>query len=741
MTTPDERAKQLYIEGSAALAALWDDEAAMCHHDGHPDYHSPRATLGYAGVLLREPTAANVERATRAIRAALATQETREGDAHCGNFRWMLEDEVVTDLNGVEFMLDGLNFLMREYAAVIPPDVADEMREAIRLGLGEIDRLDVHPSYTNIALSDICNSVLGGELLEDDEFVDRGARRLVEWFAFTNLSGAPHEYNSPTYLAVDIARMAFLAEQTSDPDIALRARIAEERLWLHVAAHYHPGLAKLAGPHSRSYFDGWTGAGGFLSLLLWRLLGDDALRAPSPYAARSREEGFLGVALEAFHCPPYIERLLSDKRYAFSVQEVADIERTNDITTYMSKSFALGTAARSYGVGDPPEMWPAPNNILLQFKRSEPPGFGTLFARYVVNDKGVGATVYESTHTAEDWWEEGTFVGAQSANRAIIAYGLLPRIRPAHSYKLSINMLGAAGAEIVVAGEPVDLAQGEAFAVMPGQAVCIGAGDVYVAIIPLEPTDMGSDAPIELRLDGERLTLDIYNYKGPAKTFWEHRSQAGPFHKGNVRNAAILEVAERAAFDSVQAFARQISAAMVADSVDDENVREIAYASAGENLALRYSLWDLSPAGRRVSGAPYMPPMGRAGAIDGSGPQFVQTRDTLIDLAGARVVGGTSPKWLIADAESQSYIFVNPSEEEAPVLFQTNDTALECDAFGFGRIEIDDANTSIAIEATGEIGPVRVRSSAEVTLTLNGLDVTNMLLRTTEEGVREFRGL
>ena len=225
-----DRTRQLFAEGTALLAELWDDAVAMVRYAENAAFHDPRGTLAYAGVLLREPNAVNVERAERAIRAVLAIQERREQGAHCGNFRWTLEDECVTDLNGVEFMLDSLNFIIREYSAVLTAAMADEIREAIGLGLVEIDRLDVHPSYTNIALSDICNSILGGETTDNDECVERGARRLDEWFDFTNESGAPHEYNSPTYIAVDIARMAYLVEQAEDADIALKARIAEERI-------------------------------------------------------------------------------------------------------------------------------------------------------------------------------------------------------------------------------------------------------------------------------------------------------------------------------------------------------------------------------------------------------------------------------------------------------------------------------------------------------------------------------
>ena len=137
-------------------------------------------------------------------------------------------------------------------------------------------------------------------------------------------SGAPHEYNSPTYIGVDLLRMASLAEETESPEIALKARMAEEMLWLHVAAHYHPQLAQIAGPHSRAYFDGWTGAGGYLKLLLWRLLGDDNLRRATGYAARSREEAHIGIATTTLHCPAYVERLLRERTFPQIAQETAD---------------------------------------------------------------------------------------------------------------------------------------------------------------------------------------------------------------------------------------------------------------------------------------------------------------------------------------------------------------------------------------------------------------------------------
>lgn len=715
MTTPsDRRAEQLFQEGARLLAARWDDAAGMVRQEDAPEFHGPRGTLAYAHVLLRED---NLSRAERAIRSVLALQEMREQDAHYGNFRWLLEEECVRDLNGVEFMLDEIIALAREHATLLSPDLAAEMRHAIELGLGEIERLDVHPSYTNIVLSDITNSVLGGELLGDARYIERGARRLDEWLMFTSRSGAPHEFNSPTYAAVDILRLAALARHTRDATIALKARVAEEWLWLHVAAHYHPGLAQLAGPHARSYFDGWSGASGYLKLLLWRLLGDDALRRETPYAPRSREEGEIGVALAELHCPDYIERWLREKRYPFESREIADVEYSADNTTYLTESYALGTASRPFRAGEPRELWPGTNSLLLHVRRDEVPGYSTLYVRYLVNDKAP-SLASGGGHGAEDLWEEGQHVAVQHRNRAIVAYCPLPRARAARSYKLSLRMLGVSPRDEVWVGERrVDAWP---CVIAPEERVVIAIGDAYVALIPLAQTDMGSDAPVELNLVDGTLTLDIYNYRGPAKVFWEYRSQSGAFFKGNVRNAFALEVAERAEFADVAAFRRHTASAQVTDAIDAGHKREITYASDGGSVALTYSLWDMSMLERICDGIPYAPPMARAGATDGSGMQSVLSSDASIELGVATLECGAGANWLIADGGARCYVAIHPSDVTTHLRLRTADTEIVCSAFGFGRIDLDEARGLLRVETTVSASAVRVIRGGDLQMTVNG---------------------
>ncbi len=739
-----ERARQLYDEGAAILASLWDDAVSMTRMPEHPEHHSVRGSLAYAWVLMRDASDESLDRAARAIRAVLALQERRPDDAHAGNFRWTLEDEAISDLNGVEFALDSLVSLLLAFEATLAPDLVAEMRDAIALGLEEIDRLDVHLSYTNIALSDICNSILGGQLLADRmdedndsfgaEFVERGARRLDDWFAFTAKSGAPHEFNSPTYLGVDIARIALLAEHASDPDIALKARIAEELLWLHVAAHYHPLLAQLGGPHSRAYFDGASGAGGLLKLRLWRMLGDPSLRPTTPYAPRTREEGHTEIATDAIHCPDYLLGLLREKRMPFDVRETTDSVRGLDITTYMTPGYALGTASRTYGVGETPEPWPAFNSTLLYFRTDAAPGYGSLFARYISDDRDQA----DGAKRREDLWDEGTFVGAQHRNRAIVAYGLTPRMRPARSYKLSVRMFGVDAAAAVYAGDRriTDLLT----AIAPGEPIVIETAGAYIAITPLEPTDMGSNAPIELKMMDGVLTLDIYNYRGPAKQFWDYRSLGGPFSKGNVRNAFVLEVAESGDFADLDAFRQHIASATIADSTGNDAVREIAYASAGGSVALRYSLRDMQPLSRAYDGVPYVAPMSRGGAIDGGVAQWIASRDSMLALGDVRLVSDQSPKLLVVDNARGACVFIHPCSQPAPFWIEMPDLVIDCDAFAFGRLEANMEKRTVCVDATGELGPIRLTAGSDFSLLINGVDVSGDMTRV-GAGVREFSGL
>jgi hypothetical protein len=716
----DPRSQELYQDGRRQLEADFDPERDMVIlRTGMGDYHDPRGSLAYAACLLRDGGQQEVPLAERIIGAVLSMQERRPDNAHFGNFRWFWEDEGVTDLNAVEFMLEALIDVRLRFGQRLSPGLRRRIREAVRLGLGEIERLGVHLSYTNICLLDILNTVLGAQLIGDAHYLERGKQKLDAWIAYTARSGAPHEFNSPTYCAVDINALAALAERASDRGVALKARLMEERLWLHVATHFHRPTCQISGPHCRAYRHDTVGAGGYLKAVLYKELGIPELRRPTPYYPWPGEEGHVGIALGRYHLPDYLRPLFEEKPAEWEVRETADAELGLDMTSYLTPDCCLGTASTSYAVGEPPEPWPQFNAGILYYRRDREPGYGLLYTRYTVNE-------YDSRHMADeegriryDLWDLGQFRGVQHNQRAIWVYGLpaMPITASVHTLKLDVMLLDPdEGTEVWVGRRRF---QGREQRVAPGEPVVIADGRVYVALIPLEPTNMGQEAPIVLERRPGELVLSIHNYLGPSKNFWEYRTLSGPFYHGNVRSGVVVEVASRSEFRSAAEFRQYVSRARVTDVVSGDGVRDVSYASDGGSLGLRYSLHDLGVLERRIDGRRCTAPMLEAPCVrQGRGP---------IAVGGATVTAGGAPAWLLADSGRRLWVSANPSNESVPLRFETPEGALETDAFGFGRIVWRGAEGRVEVDTASLVSPLRLSGPRGLKLRLNGRDVTRRL--------------
>ena len=577
----DAPARSLFEHARRDLTERFDASVGLVRTEVRPDLHTPRDSLWHALGLLYEGDAATAE---RIIAAVLAMQERREDDPHHGNFRWWHEDPVVIDLNAVEFMLEGLTHILLRFADRLSEGTRRAVFDAMRLGFDEIDRLDVHWTYTNIYLLDVHNSVLGGNIIGDAAVVERGVRRLRAWADRTRADGVPNEFNSATYSAVQINALAAIAQFAGDTSVRDLAREMERLLWRDVAAHFHARTRQLAGPHSRAYRRDVVGAPDFLKVLLYRVLGDHSLLDETPYYHGSGREGDTLVALTEYHCP-------SDAIETMRTEATRELRQTaprhTSLVTYMTPEFALGTMSRPYGVGEPPEPWPAHNACILYYAKPEPPGYGALYTRYLVNDRRVGGATYESSGESVDLWEEGAFRAAQSGADAIVAYGLLSRgQKPVHSLRLDVRMLGpGTQTEIVVAGRRFE---GERLEIDAGEPIAIADGDVYIGIIPLEPTRLGHEPPVAVWRDRQETVVSVFNYRGPAKQFWEYRTLTGPFFKGNVRNGIAVHVASRSVHEDIGAFVQALRAIPLSDE-QHGTARSLRFGAA----ELEYDLRDL----------------------------------------------------------------------------------------------------------------------------------------------------
>jgi len=632
------RAQSLYDAGVQALAAQFDPDRGLLRQttdDG--DYYPTRENLRYARCLLRDGDAGAQERGTAILAAVLAVQEQQPGNIHEGNWPWMCDDGHVTDLNAVQFESEILCHLLLESATVLPAPLRAAARDALALALAEIARLDVDVAYTNICLLDIHNSVLGGRILGLPGWYERGARKLVRWADYTAASGAPREYNSPTYGGVDLTALAALVEYAPDPDTRLLARVMEERLWLHTATHYHAPTAQLAGPHSRAYHNDVTGGRGLLKTTLYQVLGDERLYRRTPFYVHRQGDGNVDVGLATYHCPPAVRALFTDKPLPFSVRETADVAEGLDLSTTLTPEWALGVASRSYsGQSD---------NLLLTYRKEAAPGFGVLFTRFITNGKRLGSTYNASDRTwVNNLSDEGIFRGLHHRNIAIGVYGLAPQSGNLSRAALDVFVVGHAGlGEVSLGTTPIASLPAD---IPPGAPLIVEDGDVWIAVRSLRHSNLGRHAPVTLEERDGDLVLSTTIYDGPPKQFWEYRTLDGPFYRGNIESGVIVQVGTRAEFPTAEAFATTLATAQL-DEVTTNGVRTIRYRSGGDDLLLRYRLTDMAIIERQVNGTPLLP-------VALASPNAVQGTGT-VTLGGYTLAGADdAAHWLVVSPDSET---------------------------------------------------------------------------------------
>jgi len=584
----DTRSRQLFDRGFRDLETRFDPEVSLVRNAFQPDRHQPHPSIWYAYCLLDRDGEGDVSLAEQIILRALDLQERRGGDPLGGNFRWFLEDEVVTDLNACQFVLEALVHLLLRVGDRLSGETKECIFASMKLAFCEAERLDVNWTYTNIYLLDVQNSILGGRLLAVDAVRERGEDRLHAWAERTKEAGAPHEFNSPTYSAVQINALAAIAQFAENEAIGKLALEMEQFVWRHVARYWHAPTMQLGGPHSRAYRRDVTGAPGFLKVVLYKLHGDPRLLAKTPYYAGPDSEGEVMVALTPYHCPPEAEQMFREPATR-DVREQAGREMR--LTARIRPEFSLGTMSRPYGVGKPPEPWPMHDSCILYYPKPAPPGYGVLYCRYRINAGPVGEPSRESAPPWLDIWDDGVFRTAQIGGRAIVAYGLSPRgQRPIDSLRLDIRLSGAQdGGDILVDGR---LYEGGAIKMEPAEAVTIVDGDVYIGIVPLDPSRLGHGPSLIFWEDGRELVASIVNYEGPPKVFWEYRSLTGPFFKGNVKNGFALWVASRGDFDTAESFRAALRETPLSDEMTG-SVRRIEWGTGSERLMLEYDLKEL----------------------------------------------------------------------------------------------------------------------------------------------------
>ena len=624
-------------------------------------FHESRRGAALAARLVENGTPQDLALAERVLEIVLNAQERRPNDPHTGNFFWMIEDDVVFDLNAVEFNLEHLIPMLIEHGDRLPKATRQRVEEAVRAGLAEIARLDVLPVYSNITLLDILNTCLGGELLGDAEITRRGCQKLIAWMDLTAHNGTAYEYNSPTYGAVVIRALGILARLVQDADTRIRARAALARLGLSAALHIHTTTGRWAGPHSRSYH-------------------------PTIQCETPPEIDMLREWQQDGTLPGWMNTLLDDRPTAFEVTETAFAARDLALTTYQSPEFALGVSACEFG---------GQSNVLMaHYARPGADKPGVFYTRYLLNDHWLGDFYHATDRTrSRNLVEEGRFLGVQQGPSAIGLYTVPNNVGVISSAKAALIWQGRAQVdEIWIRDRKVESLPVQ---VQPGEVLVVGSGAAWMAVRPLQGDNLGREAPMQLiEKDGD-LVFELYTYRGEPKSFWD-LGWPGAFYHGKPRCGFYFEMAARDEYSSGADFA----AAVAAGQLDEETQAPFTYAGEGQRrwavsyqrgqrslgIAVDLMAWKLLT--RQQDGREMGWPMLESNLAR-------ENRDGSVRVGEAELTFSSGAGWLYACPQRRLWVAGLTTLQPAALTLQTPAGNVRVGAMGTGVLVFEDGQVTL----------------------------------------------
>ena len=647
----------------------FDPEVNMpCREVNGKVFHATIPGMNLAAELIENGTSLDLERAAKVLDAVFESQERRPGAPHYGNFTWEREDEMVEDLNAVHFTVMPLIKTMLRCGAAVPSSLRDKALEGIRLGLAAIARIDVHLRYTTIVAADVFDTCIGGELLDDQALMVRGRDKLRRWLAFTDRSGTFYEYNCPGYTGMSIERLAELAALSNDENTRTIARVFAARAGLSALLHGHLGTGRWSGPFSRAY-------------------------QPQVEAKTPPEIDWMRHWVAEGILPEWAAAALEDKSFPLEIKETSDADGQQAMTTYMDEAFSLGVASKDLSSQANRFVEGESSVFIAHFKCGEETG--VLLSKYILDEKWLGD--FRTTPSRSNMQlqpDEGRFWGVQDKTRAIGLYA--PRVigarQPCSGLKLAlIWMRRDLVDEIWIGDRKVESLPAD---VPEGTPVVACSGQMTTAVRPLTRTHLSHNPPLRLAERKGNLALEVYNYEGPAKTFWE-LGWPGSFYQGMPQCGFYAEVAERTAYVDGAAFAQAVAAGQLSDEAeaaftygggDEERLWKVEYERDGRSLGLEVDLMQWQLKRRWTEDGDQGWPMLES-------PLAKQSRDGQVELGGAALQCGKAAAWILASPQRQCWVAAYHGPEAAPLVFEVPE----------GKVEIESMSTGMVVWDKGRV--------------------------------------
>lgn len=195
--------------------------------------------------------AQQVEWLLKLLKTRVITDSTADsfGSIYWG---WTENNKDVGDGNNVQFCVQYGILIKMFFDDRLSPEARKTLDEIFRYALIGVRNQKVRISYTNIYLMRIWNLVALGQVYRQPSVVEEGRALFNKWLEHVSRYGN-REYDSPTYLGVDLESLLLLHKYATDKDIRTKAGDAINFLLTDLSSHYNVNGGFLGGAHSRDY--------------------------------------------------------------------------------------------------------------------------------------------------------------------------------------------------------------------------------------------------------------------------------------------------------------------------------------------------------------------------------------------------------------------------------------------------------------------------------------------------------
>jgi len=219
--------------------------------------HPTRNSLTYAVALLDSQNDAHRQRAMDILERVIGLQDQDPESRTYGIWSWYLEEPLdkmsPPDWNWADFCGVQLLAAYRRHRHRLPSEMEDMLRESIVHAARSIERRNVGPGYTNIAVMGTYVTLVTAETFNMPDLLDYAQKRAKRVYDYVTYQGSFNEYNSPTYTVVAITELSRLLMDAQDEETRRLMKEIHDMGWKHAARHFHPPTRQWAGPHSRCY--------------------------------------------------------------------------------------------------------------------------------------------------------------------------------------------------------------------------------------------------------------------------------------------------------------------------------------------------------------------------------------------------------------------------------------------------------------------------------------------------------